>query len=217
MRRGQAAKETGAGWLRLKAVCWVIAAAIALPAGLVIAIAGAPGSYLAGRLQGERRPGRQMIFGHGSNRSVGSLRRWRWVLSRPHGRAGLLGSRPSSAGKARALLNTARLRAMVFAAAGWPSSRTARASSASRMMWGSCRSWTGSEARSSQPSALAVAEPAAAFRRRGLKACPYSAGRSVWAGGLLVVSLVSAGVTVVRASARLARECGASCSHLMSA
>ena len=88
---------------------------------------------------------------------------------------------------------TARLRAMVFAAAGWPSSRTARASSASRMMWGSCRSWTGSEARSSQPSVLAVAEPAAAFHRCGLKACPYSAAGSVWAGGLLVVSLVSAG------------------------
>ncbi len=73
-----------------------------------------------------------------------------------------------------------------------------------------------SEARSSQASALAVARSSVAFRRWGLKACPYKAARRVRIGGLRAVGLVSSGVTVASASATLARECGARCGHFMS-
>jgi len=50
-------------------------------------------------------------------------------------------------------------------------------------------------------------------RDRGL----YSAARSIWSGGLRLVSQVSSGVIVASSSAGLARECGASRGHFTSA
>src|SRR6266536_3121569 len=73
---------------------------------------------------------------------------------------------------------------MVFAAAGEPSSRTHSPSRAARMTCGSLRWLTGSELRSSQASALAVAGSGARERRGGLNAYPYRAARSIRAGGL---------------------------------
>src|SRR6266704_2733972 len=82
------------------------------------------------------------------------------------------------------------------------------------MMPGSLNRLTGSDARSSQASELAVPGSGAQDRRCwGLKACPYRAARTLPGGGLRPVSLVSSGVTVARASARLARECGVRCGH----
>jgi hypothetical protein len=49
-----------------------------------------------------------------------------------------------------------------------------------------------------------------------LKAYPYSAARSIWSGGLRLVFRVSSEVIVASASARLARECGASRGHFTS-
>jgi hypothetical protein len=69
----------------------------------------------------------------------------------------------------------------------------------------------GSDARSSRASALAVLGSSAQDRRGGLKAYPYKAARSLPGGGLRPVSVVSSGVMVASASARLARECGARC------
>jgi len=65
---------------------------------------------------------------------------------------------------------------------------------------------TGTDARASQASVLAVSDAGARVRRWGLKACLYKAARSLLAGGLRPVSRVSSGVTVASASARLARE-----------
>jgi hypothetical protein len=79
-------------------------------------------------------------------------------------------------------------------------------------------SWpAGRKARSTQASALAVPGPGARQRRRGLKACPYKAARSIPAGGVRPVSRVGSGVIVASASARLARECGARRGHFISA
>jgi len=91
-------------------------------------------------------------------------------------------------------------------------------SRAARMTWGSLSWLTGSDARSSQASAVAVTGSSARDRRcGGLKACPYKAARSVLPGGLRQASRVSSGVTVASASARLARECGARPGHFISA
>ncbi len=86
----------------------------------------------------------------------------------------------------------------VFAAAGEPSSRVHSPSRAARMMRGSLSWPAGSDARSSQASALAVSGSGAQDRRGGLKACPYTAARSLPGGGLLPVSLASTGVMVAR-------------------
>jgi len=76
---------------------------------------------------------------------------------------------------------------------------------------------TGSDLRSSQASALAVAGPGARERRGGLNAYPYRAARSTRAGGLRLVVFVSSGVTVASASAMRARECAARCGHFVAA
>jgi hypothetical protein len=70
---------------------------------------------------------------------------------------------------------------------------------------------------SSQASVLTVTGSGARDRRGTLKAYPYKAARSVPSGGLQPVSLVSNGVTVASASAKLARECGARCGHFICA
>ncbi len=57
-----------------------------------------------------------------------------------------------------------------------PSSRVHSQSSAARMMCGSLSWLTGSDARASQASALAVT--GSRDRREGLKACPYKAARA---------------------------------------
>jgi hypothetical protein len=106
---------------------------------------------------------------------------------------------------------------MVLAAARLPSSRSMSASSAARVIRGSLSWVTGSEARASHPSARATAGSVVVARRVGLKACRYSAARSVRADGRPEAGLVSAKVTVASASARLARECGARRGHFMSA
>ncbi len=85
------------------------------------------------------------------------------------------------------------------------------------MMCGSLSWLTGSDARSSQASALAVPGFGAQDRSGGLKAYPYKAARSLPGGGLRPVSLVSSWVIVASASARLARECGARCGHFICA
>jgi len=110
-----------------------------------------------------------------------------------------------------------RLRVIVLAAAGEPSSRTHSLSRAARITRGSLSWPTGSEARSSQASALTVTGSGARDRRGGLNAYPYRAARTLPVGGLRPVSLVSSGVTVANASARPARECGARCGHFISA
>ncbi len=51
----------------------------------------------------------------------------------------------------------------------------------------------------------------------GLNAYPYRAARSIRAGGLGLVVLVSSGVTVASASAMLAHECAARCGHFIAA
>jgi len=81
------------------------------------------------------------------------------------------------------------------------------------MMCGSLSWPTGSDARSSQASALAVPRSGAQDRSGGLKAYPYKAARSLPGGGLRPVSPISSEVTVASASARLARERGARCGH----
>ncbi len=85
------------------------------------------------------------------------------------------------------------------------------------MTCGSLRQLTGSELRSSQASALAVAGSSARERRGGLNAYPYRAARSIRAGGTAAGCLVSSGVTVASASAMLARECAARCGHFIAA
>jgi len=85
------------------------------------------------------------------------------------------------------------------------------------MTCGSLRQLTGSELRSSQASALAVAGSGARERRGGLNAYPYRVARGIRAGGLRLVVLVSSGVTVASASAMLARECAARCGHFIAA
>jgi hypothetical protein len=103
--------------------------------------------------------------------------------------------------------NTARLRMIVFAAAGEPSRSVHSPSRAARMIRGSLSWPTGRDARSSQASVLAVAGSGARDRRCWvLKAYPYKAARSLLVGGLRLVSRVRTGVTVASASARLARE-----------
>jgi hypothetical protein len=85
------------------------------------------------------------------------------------------------------------------------------------MMRGSLNWLTGNDTRSAQASARAVAGCGGQVRRCwGLKACRYRAVHSVWAGGRWLVGVVSRGVMVARASARLARECGARCGHFIS-
>lgn len=107
---------------------------------------------------------------------------------------------------------------IVFAAAGALSSRVHSLSRAARMTCGSLSWPTGSDARASQASALAVTGSGAPDRRcRGLNAYPYRAARSIPAGGLRLLSLVSSEVTVASASARLARECAARRGHFISA
>ncbi len=85
------------------------------------------------------------------------------------------------------------------------------------MTCGLLRQLTGSELRSSQASTLAVAGSGARERRGVLNAYPYRAVRSIRAGGLRLVVLVSSGVTVASASVMLARECAARCGHFMAA
>ena len=76
------------------------------------------------------------------------------------------------------------------------------------MTYGSLSWLSGSDARSSHSSVLAVAGSGARDRRWGLKAYPYRAARSVPSGGRRLISRVSNGVIVASASASLARECG---------
>jgi hypothetical protein len=79
-------------------------------------------------------------------------------------------------------------------------------------------SWlTGSEVRASQASVLAMSGSGVRECRWALKAYPYKAARSVLDDGRRRVSPVSSGVTVARASARLARECGARWGHFICA
>jgi hypothetical protein len=106
---------------------------------------------------------------------------------------------------------------IVFAAAGEPSSRAHSPSRAARMTCESLSWPTGGEPRSAQAGALIMTGSEIRERRRGLRAYPYKAARSLLADGLRPDSRLSSGVTATSGSARLARECAARCGHFISA